>query len=959
MRKQILRAVFCSLLLIPATGIHAQSTVQNGQSTEGKDFWVTFLQADHLDGDDKSIQLSLTFSSRETCDVTIANPYYVGEAVNVVIDGGAATNRTLPFTITINANQATEVQLYSGTAKSTNANNKFCYTRKGEVVDSSAVHVTSTQPISLYASNYKPASFDAANVLPVSALQKEYLIQNYTPSDHDKTPHPQGSHFAIVAVNNNTKVWYTPSVLTIKNRKGYEEYLENKDKTYVDNPFLSAADNEKARQEFEAKKAELIAQWENFKIGEHTDSVTLQAGQVYYVWTGDGEGYDYDLSGTKVTADQPVAVFQGNPHTNLPYYKDFGLSTAVKQRDHIFSQAMPLSTWGNTFAITRSSRKRDVLRIMAQEDGTEVRINGVLKHTFDFSSSDPKEHNHYWEVQIGEAITNGGEKGNDARPDADIPGGSCYIETSCPCAVHLFLVSQQWDGNKENDGDPAMLWVNPIEQRIDQITFSTFSSKNGTTYHYVNVVTDSASVLTDNKMLLNDTPLTGWQPIVGSDQNGDMKYKYYYVRHQLPSTEKNSKPLSYTLKRDKAQEGQGFIAYVYGFTENESYGYNAGGSTKELTQYITINGQIFTPDSKNSLCGDDTIKFACHPDYDYEKIEWYFGDGTSNLENKDSVPHEYKEAGVYNAYVLIYRNSSNVCVGQNAIDSIPITVTIGNYKVDVKGVDMPDCTIAGTEVDMTIYLNNESNVDLSGDSVKIDFNQIAKEDGLTNDRLSIVNDSTLVVHLTKDAKEGKDYGLHLHIGSECPNSVLDKDLTFSLKFSKKLLEQRYNNVLGLIKDSFPNQTLSDFVWYHDGEAVPDQTTSVLYLDETNPATEGEYKVCYTIHEEGQPDKDDCTCPTFFQTSEMTRSFGTPDQLVITATYAWKGEKVFVNADWNGETDIECYAQWINVSGDVVNGEKFNIPDGGCTIPVPSENGFYILRVVTDGAKRSFKFIINH
>ena len=66
----------------------------------------------------------------------------------------------------------------------------------------------------------------------------------------------------------------------------------------------------------------------------------------------------------------------------------------------------------------------------------------------------------------------------------------------------------------------------------------------------------------------------------------------------------------------------------------------------------------------------------------------------------------------------------------------------------------------------------------------------------------------------------------------------------------------------------------------------------------------------------------------------------------------------MNANWGGKKDIECYAQWINASGNVYQDLKFSIPDGGCTIPTPNENGLYLLRVVTDGKSRSFKFIIN-
>ena len=83
-----------------------------------------------------------------------------------------------------------------------------------------------------------------------------------------------------------------------------------------------------------------------------------------------------------------------------------------------------------------------------------------------------------------------------------------------------------------------------------------------------------------------------------------------------------------------------------------------------------------------------------------------------------------------------------------------------------------------------------------------------------------------------------------------------------------------------------------------------------------------------------------------------------EELSITATYSYiHGDKIFVNADYNGKTDIECYAQWINASGKVYKDMKFNIPDGGCTIDTPNEPGLYLLRVCTDGKNRSFKFII--
>ena len=409
MKKQLFNVLLCSLL--PLTWLHAQSTVAEGQSTEGKDFWVTFMQADQ--DDNNSLQLQLSISSREDCSVTIDNPF-----------------TSYSETVNVTAGEMQLVTLYSGNVLSNNARTamastgKVCYAVNSEKVDTCALHVTSTKNISLFATNYKKATFDATNVLPTASLLDEYYIQTYTPSDHVGVGSTQGSHFAIIAAEDNTIVDYCPTVRT----KIINDIVAKQNDPYT----IDTLSNEE----------KILAQ---FQPGDTLHSPVLMKGQVYYVWTGKKDSDAGDLSGTYVKArnGKKIAVFQGCPHTNIPYQ--------VKQRDHIFSQAMPTQYWGNTFVLTASaSRPCDAIRILALNDGTEVRINGNLVHTFNFATN-PK---HYWEFEIG---TNG----------AYAQDGSCVVTTSCPCAVHLFIVSQQYHGDKNSSGDPAMLWINPIEQQID------------------------------------------------------------------------------------------------------------------------------------------------------------------------------------------------------------------------------------------------------------------------------------------------------------------------------------------------------------------------------------------------------------------------------------------------------------------------------------------------------------
>lgn len=902
MKKQLLNLLLLGMLTTLSIGAKADTVVE-GQSTEGKDFWVTFMRADqndHSDATDKAVTLALTVSAKEECDVTFTNPN---------------TNETVNEHLT--AGEIKEVDFYTGDASDlartrTDAQKATitCYTYYPDSVDNCAIHVEATAAISVFASNRRSKSFDATNVLPTASLLDEYLIQTIAPSDHGGSP--QGTHFCIIATEDNTVVDYCPTVelQCIKDAKSAYDFTGGVGLT-----------------------PEQIA-LANWQVGDTLHTPVLNKGQVYYIWTGNYSGASADLSGTwvKARANKKIAVFQGAPHTNLP--------DQVRDRDHLFSQAMPVQYWGNTFVITSSlTRGRDIIRVMAREDGTEVFINGELKHTFNFSS-DPKR---TFEFQIGETnvyCSDKNHKGNLSAPL--VADSSCYITTSCPAATHLFMVSNTYD-SKINDvestgkGDPAMVWVNPIEQRINDITFATYGSSNT---HYFNVVTDQAGVAS---MKLDGVDISAdFHPVSGSNN------AWWFARKNI------------TYATHRLTGNTGFIAHVYGYGDKESYGYSAGGATKPLTQFITINGQIFSPDTENTLCGEDTIKFACHPDYEYNKIEWYFGDGQSDLTNKDSVPHYYANSGVYNAYVLIYRESSNLCAGQNAIDSIPIKVTIGRYQFSIDNIEIP-CPEDGKAYIGKVYYSNEGKVNLHGDNVTIEFDATAKAAGFKDSEL-VIKDDYFQITIPNGAVPDTYYGIHLVIASECGGA--DTTMRFMVSYDNDVIDQRYDDVLGLKTASFTGKTLSDFQWYRtsDSTAIPGQVSAVLNfydipyggdIDET-------YYVCFTINKGQSSEVKTCACAKAFNTNGQQHQFA-PDSvggLTITATYSiLAGDKVFVNANYGGKSDIECYAQWITPNGKVYQDLQFTIPDGGCTIDTPKETGLYLLRVYTDGKSRSFKILI--
>lgn len=852
------------------------------QSTEGTDFWVTLMRGDNRNYDD----LLLTFSANHATKVYIENKV---TGYRDTVEVGDNDNKQLNL----------------------NEHEESCYVTdlQEETPVFRALHVTADKPISLIAANYKDKSFDVAAILPTRALLSEYRIQCYTPYDHEHAEgkdnkHEQGSHFAIIAADDNVVVDITPSAPTNTGKPAGVTFA--------------------------------------------TD--TLKKGQVYYVWTGVDQGGDFTGTSVKARDGKKIAVFNGNSHTNIP---------TVRDRDHVYSQAMPINYWGRRFAITSSLttidgqaagsywERIDKIRVQALVDSTVVKLDGNTIHVFSFEDGNDEDKKHFFEFDFGakDGMTN-----YDGDGHKWYDGVSHFIETSCPCAVHLFMTSNRYDhkSGKYCNGDPSEIWVNPIEQKIKELTFGTFETQQ-VKDHFINIITTKDNVAS---VRYDGDDISG----LFQDLNGNSEYVFARLTNV-------SSARAHTLVSDS-----GFIAHVYGFGEKESYGYPAGGNTRDLSATLYIDDKPYSPEGNNILCGDKSVLFECRLDYEPDSIYWSFGDGADTLLiGVDSIRHFYDvgDRGNVNfeAYVKIFReigSHDDDCFEWTDYDydSIHFHVNVGMPKIEVKRLEIPRCIPLGTATDIKIILDNPAEVDLTSDSVKITLSPEALLAGFKEEEIRIQGDTMIIVHVPADTPDRTPFNMHIHIGSECESTVFDKDIEFHMEYAIKQLEQRYNNVLGLIAEKYIGKTLSEYVWLHDGDTVFNQQSSVLYLDETDPQTSGEYYVCYTVKEEGKEEFRECTCPVTFDASGKGHSF-TPDEtgLTISGTVAIKGNTAFVNADWQGKTDIECYAQWISVSG--ATSEKYDIPDGGRAIPTPTENGFYILRVVTDGAGRSFKIYINH
>lgn len=194
-----------------------------------------------------------------------------------------------------------------------------CENLGSEQVLPSAVEVWTQRPSSVYIHQYNEFRSDAALVLPVNSLGREYFTMSYSAYQNRDDHYP--TEFVVVATEDQTTVQIVPSAKTQAGRsKG------------------------------------------------STHSVVLDRGQSYQVQGGD---VSQDLSGSYVKSDKPVAVFSGNRWTQVP--------NGCGNRDNLLEQMYPIETWGKEFvAVPSAYTSEDIYRLIAAEDKTTVRIENNL-----------------------------------------------------------------------------------------------------------------------------------------------------------------------------------------------------------------------------------------------------------------------------------------------------------------------------------------------------------------------------------------------------------------------------------------------------------------------------------------------------------------------------------------------------------------------------------------------------
>lgn len=343
-----------------------------------------------------------------------------------------------------------------------------------------AFRITAEHEVTLYGVNIRQMSSDGFLGLPDDIITRRYIILAYptgiTRNQNGSSFPDMASEFAVIATEDNTQLKISPST-RINNRLNTT-------------PF----------------------------------AVNLNRGEVYFGQANLEVGYD--VSGTEVLANKPVAIFSGNRRTSVP-------SSVGSYRDHLVEQMIPLEAWGTSalitpfYRISPNSPYTAVIRVLAALDGTTWTIDGVAQSP----------------LRVG-------------RSREVTLNGPMFIQANGPIMVAQYEHSAgdvNFGNNVTEVGDPFMMLIPPPEQFDTAYSFQSVAHQEFTT-HFVNVVIPTNAI--PSLTIDGATPPSSFSPI------GNTRFSYAQIRLSAGS---------HTARADSA-----FGLYSYGYGVANSYGYPGG-----------------------------------------------------------------------------------------------------------------------------------------------------------------------------------------------------------------------------------------------------------------------------------------------------------------------------------------------------------------------------------------------
>jgi gliding motility-associated-like protein len=518
-----------------------------------------------------------------------------------------------------------------------------------------AIHVYSTNgvPVAVWMHSYANNNSAAAAMLfPTNTWNSSYTVQAYGNEKSNNVNN--NSFFFVVANEDNTPIWFTPS----------NDIIDSSAATLFDDGHTAA----------------------NVKYPKNVPQgpIYLNKGQVFNAMgflqgSGSNNAVGLDLSGSTVKTDcgKRIAVFGGNGRILV----NASNCNTTSGSDHMIQQMFPKVAWGTKYiAVPTKTMEYNMYRINVDNPATKVWVN-------DPNHINPPLtgiiNNLYYQIQTNQVS---------------------LIESDKPISVTQFLVTggcAQSNGSK-GLGDPEMIILSPVQQAINKTTvYSAFlkdedavngTNKNG---HYINVVIKKEGINSfrlDNKIVA-DTGIN--QALVGTATQDAYKYSnyanpmpiaqafikfpidtnYYYAKFRVDSGKSHSLYSDYP-----------FNAIAYGMGDGESYGYNAGTAIKDLS--VVVNTETpFGGAGTATTCKGNTTRVKISLPYDplqVTSIAWNLGTNASISPNGTTTDNSPTPVGtqVVDGQTF-YTYNSPTQYTFNDVGSFPIAITItGTFAND-------------------------------------------------------------------------------------------------------------------------------------------------------------------------------------------------------------------------------------------------------------------------------------
>ncbi|HEY3359185.1 MAG TPA: IgGFc-binding protein [Polyangia bacterium] len=332
-------------------------------------------------------------------------------------------------------------------------------------------HLKSTQPVVVYQFNaleYQSSAGtpsytnDASLVLPIHALQKEYLVMSmptaaiaectwFFGSDWSYRP-PSPGFFAVVATQPGT------TQVTVK-FAGHA----------MAGPGVATAYNKGDTGTFTLNEGDVLqiaSRMPNDCDGSHGDHCDGSCGVFSDSTCYCNLSASYDLTGSEITATQTIAVFSGHDCTFVPYY--------YWACDHLEEQLFPVATWGKHYvaAKTGESSHPDMYRLLSATDGNTITLTPLP-------------------AGVSGPITL-----NRGAFYEFIATGNFEAQGTQPFLMAQFMTGQNYGDNGSSGsgaGDPAMVLSVPVEQyRTDYIFLAPATYQQ----NYVTVIAPTGATVT-------------------------------------------------------------------------------------------------------------------------------------------------------------------------------------------------------------------------------------------------------------------------------------------------------------------------------------------------------------------------------------------------------------------------------------------------------------------------------